>query len=48
MLSRRQFLVGGPGSNDTWVSTPDVETVGGLQQRLLELGQRVRVQVTLA
>ncbi len=33
-----------PGNNSTFVTTSEVETLGGLQQRLLQLGHRVRIR----
>lgn len=34
-----------PGNNAYLVSTKRIETLGGLQQRLLQLGHRVQVNV---
>lgn len=34
-----------PGNDSSLVSTRQIETLGGLQQRLLQLGQNVRLQV---
>jgi hypothetical protein len=44
-LGALQFIEGQcPGSNATLVTTSDVEMLGGLQQRLLQLGERVRIR----
>jgi len=34
-----------PGRNDFLVSTKSVAVLGGLQQRLLQLGERVQIEV---
>jgi len=34
-----------PGSNATYVTTHSVAVLGGLQQRLLQLGKRVRISM---